>query len=91
MLSKLHPDAAKVLSLGGFLASDPVLELDIGKQVRFKDWTPDMGTLKRDYTFTIIGVQRIYTGEIAYRVTCDGFDDTFGCPALPGKVNFVTC
>lgn len=91
MLSALHPDAARGLVEGGFIAgSVPDLEKNIGRTVRFINWTESMGTLKRDHMYTIIGVQKVYDGRVAYRVTCNGFDDTFGCPARPEEVEFTS-
>jgi len=89
MLKTLHPDAVKALVGGNMIVDNSPLEADIGKVVKFKNWNKNMGTLKRDHTYTIIGVQKIYDGRISYRATCNGIDDTFGCPALPDEVEFV--
>jgi hypothetical protein len=63
--------------------------LDIGKSVRFKNLESGIGASKRDHTYTIIGVQKIFDGRIAYRVTCNEFEDRFGCPALPAEIEFI--
>ena len=89
MYDKLHPDCVKALILGGLAAHDEELEKHVGKDVRFKDWKPSMGTATRDWSFKIIGVQKIFDGRIAYRVLCNDGQDNFGRPALPDQVCFV--
>jgi hypothetical protein len=61
----------------------------IGRKVRFINWEPGMGTMARDYTFTIVGHQRTYGGRLAYRVLCDNGWDDFGRPAHYDEVEFV--
>ena len=92
MLKKLHPDAATVLTERDLLAQNPEMEKNVGCVIRFKWNEKDakaLGTAKRDFTYTIIGVQKIWDGRVAYRVLCNGYKDTFGCPALPDEIDFV--
>jgi hypothetical protein len=91
-IQEIHPDALKVLTLGGLLANreqNEQFRKYIGRDVRFTNWKPSDGTLKRDHTFRIIGIQKIFSGELAFRVLCNGFQDTFGCVAQFDKVEFI--
>ena len=65
------------------------MSANIGRDVRFKDWQPSLGTLRRDFSFRIVGTQLTWDGKIAYRVTCNGYNDTFGSVARPEDVEFV--
>ena len=89
IIAKSHPDAIAGLLERGLMAEDAEMEKDIGRVVKFINWNPSMGTVARDYTFTIIGVQKIHDGRLAYRVQCNGFDDTFGRPALRDEIKFI--
>jgi hypothetical protein len=89
MILRSHPDAQRALVGMGLTLADAELEKNIGRRVRFINWEPKMGTLTRDFSFTIIGVQRTIYGEKAYRVTCDGYADSFGRPARPSEIEFL--
>jgi hypothetical protein len=82
----LHPDLNVFTEPGGlFDVHNPELEVNIGRQVRFT--TPDCPY--REGLFQIIGIQRIYTGALAYRVQRIDEQDLAGCPALPDAITFV--
>lgn len=89
IINKSHPDAVKALALGGLFAENQKMEVNIGRVVKFTNWVKSMGTLKRDYTYTIIGVQKTYNGTLAYRVFCNGFTDTFGSVAEVAEIQFI--
>lgn len=88
MLGQLHGDAALVLVNGGLLVRDPDLEAHVGRDVRFHSWKPSMGTVTRDFTFRIVGVQRDWKGRHCWRVLCNDGHDTFGRVAHPSEVEF---
>jgi hypothetical protein len=89
MLDSLHPESAMLLINRGLLLRDEALEREIGRVVRFHSWKPDMGTMRRDFTFKIVGVQLDYAGRHCWRVLCnDGFD-SFGSVAHPSDFEFV--
>lgn len=88
MLNQLHPDAALLLISRGLITKDADMERNLGRMVRFINWTPSLGTQARDNVFSIIGVQKIYNGTLAYRVVCDAEGDTFGRPARPDQIEF---
>lgn len=90
MINKLHPDVRTVLVGRGLLAFDKKMAKNIGRRVIYKNWKPSMGTLARDHTFTIVGIQKDYAGNLCYRVTCNGFKDTFGRCANPKEIEFVS-
>lgn len=48
-----------------------------------------MGTIARDHSFKIVGVQRDWQGRHCYRVLCNGYNDTFGRVAHPDEIKFV--
>lgn len=89
IISKSHPDAITILAFRGLVCEDAEMEKNIGRQIKYINWTPSMGTLARDNTFTIIGVQKNYKGEKCYRVMCDGYNDTFGRVAKPDSFEFI--
>ena len=92
MLNKLHPEIGMALINGGFLAQSAEMEKNIGRIVRFapgRPWRAGDGTATRDFTYTIIGVQRIYNGTIAYRATCNDGADNVGRPFLPTEIEFI--
>ena len=61
-------DATTALTDRDLLAQNPEMEKKIGCVVRFK-WNEkdakSLGTAKRDFSYTIIGVQKIWDGRIA--------------------------
>lgn len=91
MLSKIDAAAAMVIVNAGLLVTRVPEEMakNVGRVVRYTNWKPNMGTVTRDFTFTIIGVQKDFKGDLVYRVICDGFNDTIGrCAAVDG-IEFV--
>ena len=80
-----------IVSLVGLSAYDIEMEKNIGRQIRFQYDSNQsrFGTIHRDYTFTIVGVQKDYKGDLCYRVTCDGFEDRFGSVASIGEFDFI--
>lgn len=88
MLDQLHGDAALVLINRGMLVRDQDLEAHVGRDVRFHSWNPSMGTVTRDFTFRIVGVQRDWKGRHCWRVLCNDGHDTFGRVAHPSEVGF---
>lgn len=63
-----------------FATSDPEMEKNIGRKVRFLNGGQMRtdGAVHREL-FEIIGVQRDYRGELCYRVKCLAYEDRFGC------------
>ena len=93
MINQLHPDAREALVGRRLLAYDPEMAKKVGRIVRFvfpNGWKPSDGTAKRDFLYKVIGVQKIWDGRLAFRVLCLGFEDDFGCPALPNEIKFVS-
>lgn len=84
-------DPMEIVSSVGLVAHDIEMEKNIGRQIRFNYDPADsrFGTIHRDYTFTIVGVQKNYRGELCYRVSCDGFEDRFGSVASIGEFGFI--
>lgn len=62
------------------------LHKDIGGRIKFKR---DDGYLYSLQEYTIVGVQRIYDGSLAYRVMADDDTHRFGRPAKVDDVVFV--
>lgn len=89
MLNALHPDACLLLINRGLLCQDENLQKEIGRDVRYLSWTERMGTITRDHTFKIVGVQKDWKGEPCWRVLCNHGTDTFGRVAQPSEVEFV--
>lgn len=59
----------------------------VGKEVRYVIPTNKQskaqlvrahGTVILDNTFTIVGIQRDFNGDVVFRAKCNGFNDTFG-------------
>jgi hypothetical protein len=92
MYDKLHPDASLALIGGGFMLRDEDMERDIGRTVRYKPPVDvaSHGTVARDYTFRIVGVQKVFNGTKAYRGLCNDGHDTFGRPLRPEDIEFLT-
>lgn len=84
------PEAKDILEARGLVPTVVPADMaaNIGRKIRFINWEPSMGTRRRDHTFTIVAVQKNYRDEFAYRVTCDGTNDTFGSVAFPGTFEF---
>ena len=89
-MRKIKPEVLEMLQRCGLVTTDDAMEAHIGKRIVYANWEPMMGTVTRDHTFTIIGVQLTHTGEKAYRVVCNGFDDTFGRVARPADIIMLT-
>lgn len=89
MLEKLHPDASIALISGGLLVRNEELEKSIGRDVRFLNWKPSMGTQTRDFTFRIVGVQRDCQMRPCWRVLCNDGNDRFGRAAHPDAVEYA--
>lgn len=94
MLAKIHPTAANILANRGLIASDAEMEKNIGRHVRFTGpWNAkrkrELGLKAYYFSFTVVGVQRNYKGDLCYRVLCDGYADTFGCCASADEIRFV--
>ena len=66
----------------------------IGRRVRFKNPVARDGLIRCHGVFEVTGLQRIYTGETAYRVRCveypegEPFTDTFGLPMRLDRADF---
>jgi len=86
----LHPQLADVAILTLLFPDADEWPADlaarVGETVRFKDWTPSMGTVTRDCTFRIGSVQRIHDGSWGFRVYAIEIGDTFGRCALPEEL-----
>ncbi|QNK01705.1 hypothetical protein [Dyella telluris] len=61
---------------------------NVGRKLRYLNWEPKMGTIARDFTFTVREFQKDYRGELCYRIYCDGFDDRVGRPLNPARESF---
>ena len=72
----------------GYFATNPDMEKNIGCKIRF-NYNKRNGSLANECVHTIVGIQKIWNGQLAYRVTNDTFNDTFGRPALPNEISFV--
>jgi len=78
---KLHPLIAGENFSGLFnVKSDTGLESFIGSKVKYKQWDKSMGTIARDEVYVIGSIQKIYTGELAFRVYATSYNDDFGRP-----------
>ena len=88
MLDKINGELVSILIQKDLLGYFPEMEKNVGKQIRLKKelWNIKHGTLKRDYSFTIIGVQLDQQGTPIYRAFCNGFDDTFGSLFHPNEI-----
>lgn len=84
-------DIEKLLAhLGLTTASAPEeMVRNVGRIVRFKEWEPTDGTLRRDFSFTIRGLQLNYRGKVCYRVYSNGYNDVFGSVGDPDEIEFV--
>lgn len=75
-----------VASKGGmFDVSNHEMEANIGRRVKFHV-LPSQGTKHRE-VHTIVGIQKIWNGDIAYRVQTDEKD--FGIPAKAKEIYFI--
>lgn len=89
ILNNCHIDAIKALSGSGLFVEDSEMEKNIGCIIKYINWEPSMGTIARDYNFTVIGVQKNWRGEIVYRVLCNDGHDTFGRCAHIDEIEFI--
>lgn len=89
MKSLIPHEAMGVVGQAGLTAQDAEMERNIGREIAFTNWKPRMGTARRDYTFTIVGIQKDFEGKLAYRVVCNGYNDTFGSVAQVNAFKFI--
>lgn len=89
MAKRSHPDLNAFKAEGGMLnvvnPPDEML-LNIGREIKFKPCS-SRGTIHYSERWFVTGVQRIYNGDLAYRVSYVG--DTFGCAASIGSFDWV--
>lgn len=93
MLNKIHPDIREILVARSLLAFNKKMAKNIGRRVAFIGSSEEIrrkqGSSGFEHTFTVIGIQKDYRGSLAYRVTCNGFLDSFGKCALPDEITFL--
>lgn len=91
-MKNLSNDALLILNSNGFKASNEEMEKNIGRIIRMKPekWTESYGLMVKESTYTVIGIQKDYKGDLCYRATCNAFNDTFGRPFNPEDIEFLT-
>lgn len=89
VLPALHPHAEEIIASQGLLARDERMERNIGRVVRFKNYPQDWhGTVHKE-PHKIVGVQKTYNGNLAYRTVPLSHPDSFGYVANPKEIEFV--
>lgn len=66
------------------------LESFIGAKVKYKDWTPQQGTLAKTEVYIVGSIQKIYDGSFAFRVYATSYNDTFGRPMKLNEAEIVS-
>lgn len=81
-----------VLCFKGLIANNTEMEKNIGRTIRMKSekWNSSYGLMAKESTYTIIGIQKDYKGDLCYRASCNSFNDTFGRPFNPEDIEFLT-
>lgn len=79
-----QPELRKLNSVGGLFDVEPCeLDLNVGKRC---EWIVKDCGIKQD-GFTIVGVQKLFDGTVAYRVVADSDSRKFGMPARPNEIH----
>lgn len=91
-MKNLSNEALSILNSNGFKASNEEMEKNIGRIIRMKPekWTESYGLMVKESTYTVIGIQKDYKGDLCYRAICNAFNDTFGRPFNPEDIEFLT-
>lgn len=91
-MKNLSNDALLILNSNGFKASNEEMEKNIGRIIHMKPekWNESYGLMVKESTYTVIGIQKDYKGDLCYRATCNSFNDRFGRPFNPEDIEFLT-
>lgn len=78
-MKKLHPKLDQPVFDHLFKVETPnKLLVDIGRNCRYKNWNPSLGSIARTEIYTIGSIQKDYKGDLCYRVYANSYNDTFG-------------
>lgn len=88
MSKRSHSDLNALKGKGGLFDVEAPAEMlaNMGREIKFKP-NPALGSLAFSERWFVGDVQRIYNGDLAYRVYMVG--DTFGRPASIGSFDWV--
>ena len=79
-MARQDPTMQVLTARPDLMVQQPANDPNIGRIIKYTTKERGDGYIHHAYSFTIMGVQRIWDGSIAYRLKCNGFDDTFGSP-----------
>lgn len=88
VFSHLKADPYAVAALEDMIGREFVYDIPEEPAARDK-FIRANGTLILKNKFKIIGIQRDYKGDLAYRAVCLGFDDTFGRCVSPKEIQIL--